>query len=220
MLDHIQTTHITTPRTARLAFLGTPDEAVTDVWIVLHGYRQLAPYFLAKFNRAKADHRLIVAPEGLSRFYLPGHQRVGASWMTKEERLLEIRDQREYLNRVFEWIQSGLSPSIRLHTLGFSQGMATLWRWLRDGGINPASITVWTGSVPMECPPDFSERLSQIPVWAFYASEDEFFTIAQSESHLEKVKTFIPHMQVQLFEGKHDIDRELIVHHMNKVEGM
>lgn len=220
MMDHIEQTHIHTTRTARLAFLGTPGPEITDIWVLLHGYRQLAPYFLAKFQACQAPHRLLVAPEGLSRFYLPGHQRVGASWMTKEERLLEIEDQRVYLDRVLAWARANTPASARLHTLGFSQGAATLWRWVRDTGLRPASMTSWTGMLPDEYPAEFVERLKTIPFWAFYATNDEFFTLAQSEAFLDQVKTRIPHLKTRKFEGKHDIDKELILEHFQEVEAM
>ena len=40
-----------------------------EVWLVLHGYSQLAGGFLRWFEPAARPGRLIVAPEGLSRAY-------------------------------------------------------------------------------------------------------------------------------------------------------
>ena len=58
---------ITVPRTARYYTLG---EAVTasELWLVLHGYGQLARFFLRPFEGMERG-RLIAAPEALSRFY-------------------------------------------------------------------------------------------------------------------------------------------------------
>ena len=48
------------------------------IWIVFHGYGQLAKFFLRKFNLLFEDNTLIVAPEGLNHFYLKGFSgRVG-----------------------------------------------------------------------------------------------------------------------------------------------
>ena len=86
---------ITVEKTARYITLGNKEKA--DVLIVaLHGYGQLSAYFSKNFS--KLDQRyFIVIPEGLSRFYLSGTcGRVGASWMSKEERLWDIRDNLNY----------------------------------------------------------------------------------------------------------------------------
>src|ERR1051325_10016453 len=58
-------------------------------------------------NAAAPRHgrRRLVAPEGLSRFYLSERateRRVGASWMTREDRLAEIADYLGYLDAVYD----------------------------------------------------------------------------------------------------------------------
>ena len=60
--------HAETPRTARYWHVGTPD--ARDVWVALHGYGQLAEYFVRHFVPFAGDERLVVAPEALSRFYV------------------------------------------------------------------------------------------------------------------------------------------------------
>ena len=87
----MQERFIRVPRTARYHVLGDPATA-RMVWVLLHGYGQLARFFLNKFEGLE-DGLLIAAPEGLSRFYLDAqHQRVGATWMTREDREHEIGD--------------------------------------------------------------------------------------------------------------------------------
>ena len=67
-----------------------------------------------------------MAPEGLSRFYLDaGAGKVGASWMTKEDRAHEIEDYLSYL----EQVRAAIIPPVPLTILGFSQGVATAARW-------------------------------------------------------------------------------------------
>ena len=100
--------------------------------MVLHGYRQLARRFLRRFEPVAGDHRRIVAPEGLSRFYAdPGRGRhgpasaVGASWMTREDRENEIRDYVAYLDQLWQHLRTDSPGRTRLVVLGFSQGVAT-----------------------------------------------------------------------------------------------
>ena len=90
--------HLAATRTARYFTLGG-GAGVHHVWFVLHGYGQLASALLRNFEGLANPSRLIVAPEGLSRFYVDpiasgpaARRRVGASWMTREDRLIEIED--------------------------------------------------------------------------------------------------------------------------------
>ena len=60
--------HIQVSRTARYFTLGTAGPDTRQLWLVCHGYRQLARRFLRGFRGLDEGSRLIVAPEGLSRF--------------------------------------------------------------------------------------------------------------------------------------------------------
>lgn len=153
--------HLQVPKTARYWTTGDP-EGADDVWFVLHGYMQLARRFLRRFEPIAGPGRLIVAPEGLSRFYVrSGGGRhgaesvVGASWMTREERLTEIADYVAYLDRLgerlFERIGRG---SVRLVVLGFSQGVATAARWAVRGAWPADVLVAWGDSLP----PDLDEQ--------------------------------------------------------------
>ena len=88
--------NITIPKTARYFVLGEASEQIEEIWFVIHGYGQLANYFIKKFEVLNNGKNLIVAPEALHRFYWKGFDgKVGASWMTNVERLEEIAD---YIN--------------------------------------------------------------------------------------------------------------------------
>ena len=84
--------HIAVTRTARYYQIGTASNLVRDVWIVCHGFSQLAADFAVPFQSLDDDSRLILVPEGLSRFYLDtrpgqsGSSQVGGLWMTREGR--------------------------------------------------------------------------------------------------------------------------------------
>src|SRR5438034_9250029 len=103
------------------------------VGFACHGYWQLASRFLEKLRVLDDGTRFIVAPEGLSRFYLiesPTERRVGASWMTREDRLHEIDDYVRYLDALYRTVASGQAT---VTVLGFSQGTATACRWTALG---------------------------------------------------------------------------------------
>src|SRR5947199_8460531 len=99
MQEHL----FSTARSARYFTVGSP-EGAAEVWFVCHGYGQLAARFLERLRPIEAKRRCIVAPEGLSRFYLTEtatERRVGASWMTREDRLHEIDDYVRYLDALY-----------------------------------------------------------------------------------------------------------------------
>ena len=75
-------------------------------------------YFIRKF-RALFDDLLVVAPEGMHRFYLQGSSgRVGASWMTKEAREDDIADNLRWLQELDAHISAQYRPKRKL-LLGF-----------------------------------------------------------------------------------------------------
>src|SRR2546422_7249490 len=89
---YVKEHHISVKRTARYFALGDPARA-GEVWFACHGYGQLAARFLEKLRVLDDGRRYLVAPEGLSRFYLsesPTERRGGAGWMRSEEHTSEI----------------------------------------------------------------------------------------------------------------------------------
>jgi predicted esterase len=142
--------HIEVPRSARYVTLGDPHGHLDQVWIVCHGYGQLVTRFVTDFQVLDDGTRLIVAPEGLSRFYVDHAAGVtGASWMTKEDRQTEIVDYVNYLDMVADHVLGGLGrEAVALHLLGFSQGAATVSRWVAYGRVRPDRIILWAGAIP------------------------------------------------------------------------
>ncbi|MHC2990275.1 phospholipase/carboxylesterase, partial [Pontibacter sp. HJ8] len=145
----MQENKLIVPRTARYYTLGTPSAHTRQLWIVCHGYGQLARYFLRHFAVLDDGATMVVAPEGLSRFYLDGFSgRVGATWMTKEDRLSEIDDQATYLNLLLQELLSQIPADVRVTVLGFSQGGATVSRWLASGNVPVHRLILWAASFP------------------------------------------------------------------------
>ncbi len=198
----VQERRLSVPRSARYFTTG---RAEREVWFVLHGYGQLAARFLSRFEPIDDGTRLIVAPEGLSRFYLtedPAERRVGASWMTREDRVSEIEDYVRYLDAVYaDVVRSAISVTV----LGFSQGATTASRWSALGTSKIARLIVWGGEVPSDVDMRRASRLSLV-----YGSRDEYFTpkiVSATEARLREQG--VPYELVP-FEGGHDIDAAVL----------
>ncbi|SIQ48048.1 alpha/beta hydrolase [Pontibacter lucknowensis] len=208
----MHTHQLTVPRTARYYTLGTPSEQTRDLWVVCHGYGQLARYFLRHFAVLDDGTTVVVAPEGLSRFYLDGFSgRVGATWMTKEDRLSEIEDQSAYLNLLLQQLLQQVPSDVRVHVLGFSQGGATVCRWLATERVPCQHLVLWAASFPEDI--DFESGKAAfvgIPVDLVYGTHDEFITSEKLQHQLEIMQRLGISPQVHTFEGGHTIAPEIL----------
>ena len=85
--------------------IGEANSSIKKVWIVFHGYAMLSEFFIKKFNVLNDGKTLIVAPEALNRFYITENfSRVGASWMTKEDRENDILENNRYIESLYQKI--------------------------------------------------------------------------------------------------------------------
>jgi hypothetical protein len=178
--------HLSTLRTGRYFTIGADSAQARHVWFVLHGYAQLASRTLRHFNGIVPDDTMIVAPEALSRFYLElprtngGHMaRVGASWLTREDRDVEIRDAVGWLDSVFRTVvdritvESGVRPIVTV--LAFSQGVATSMRWIANGTVQPSRWIAWAGSVASDVDPaDLRAALADAELVFVAGTRDQF----------------------------------------------
>lgn len=196
---------------ARYYKLGTISPATKQVWFVLHGYGQLASYFLKKFELLAADGHCVIAPEGLSRFYLKDSDgRVGATWMTRENRLTDIENYIRYLNRVYQQeIPKSMTAKITL--LGFSQGAATVFRWALQNEIHFDRLILWAGLFP----PDVNfekgrELLTKKEVMEIYGTKDPYITQEKYEEMILLNKKLSIPLKLITFEGGHEIDQQVL----------
>jgi predicted esterase len=204
------------PRTARYYTLGPTHGFPRELWFVCHGYGQLAERFLRQFVPLDDGTRLIVAPEALSRFYLdPIPQRrndpsprVGATWMTREDRDAEIADYVEYLERLSSEIRHPLRGAApRLVVLGFSQGTATVSRWLAASELRVDQLVLWGGGVPPELDvATWSSRLHGAQITLVVGEQDDFATPAALSTEAERLSTAGVAYALKRFSGGHAID--------------
>lgn len=165
-------------RTAHFYTLGEPGPAVRQFWIVCHGYAQLADEFLDNFLEIADETRLIVAPEGLNHFYRKGFDGpVGATWMTRRHREQEIVDYASYLQSLYARYVRQLAPDVRIVLLGFSQGSATVCRWIMRLQPHFHDLVLWSGLPPEDLNyAAHQEYLSSKNLFLLYGTNDPFVT--------------------------------------------
>lgn len=207
-LPSIAEQRISTTRRARYYTAGG-GQKIDDVWIVLHGLGQLASEFIAFFKTLATPTRLIVAPEALNRHYMDGtsgrtkDQKIGATWMTREDRNNEIADYVEYLDNV--WRQAAGSAS-RVTVLGFSQGVATAARWVSLGNSRVDRFIAWAGQIPPDVDPKAFARMSG-GITMVVGSADEYASwIAEGDHDARFIAAGLT-PEHRTFDGGHRMDR-------------
>ena len=209
--------HLTVERTARFWTLGDARSA-EEVWVVLHGYKQLARRFIRRFKPLDDGRRFIVAPEALSRFYVsPSEGRhgvasvVGATWMTREDRQAEIRDYVDYLDRLATRLDA-MTGDVPLTVVGFSQGVATATRWCVHGATLPARLILWGDFSP----PDLdlalaARRLSAVDVVMVRGTEDAALSPRLAQEETERLESSGIDYRTIRYPGGHDIDADTLI---------
>ena len=208
--------HLSVTRSARYFALGDPARA-EEVWFACHGYGQLAARFLEKLRVLDDGRRYLVAPEGLSRFYLsesPTERRVGATWMTREDRLAEIDDYVRDLDAVYADVFRSLDRAqVMVHALGFSQGTSTVSRWAAMGKAKIDRLTLWGG----ELPPDLDltvetvvSRLRDARLALVYGRSDEYITAKVVKTITDRLHQHgIPYNEIP-YDGGHELNEAVL----------
>jgi predicted esterase len=211
----MQEHHLTVPRTARYYTLGEQVRAPAEIWVVCHGYGQLAERFLSRLDALDDGRRLIVAPEGLSRFYVDGSgpaAKVGASWMTREDRLPEIEDYVRYLDAVYDAACRPVDrDGVTLTVFGFSQGTATASRWAVRCKRKVDRLVLWAGLLPPDVEPGAHQAmLNALDLVLVLGDRDEFTgggALAGQRAALESAGV---RYRLLTFDGGHRIDADAL----------
>jgi predicted esterase len=207
--------HLRITRRARYYAIGSV-AAAHDIWIVCHGYGQLAGRFIHNFTVIDRPGRLVVAPEGLHRFYIDpppkpaAERRVGATWMTREDRENDIADYVDYLDTVASEFLAQ-APDARLRVLGFSQGSATVLRWVVRATRVPQQLILWAGEVPTDV--DWSagaRKLAHARIDVVRGDRDESVPQAALERNLRAFDEVKLSYHLHSFSGGHHLDDEML----------
>jgi len=204
----IESASIRVGRTLRFSIRRAGGPTHTLVYL-LHGYGQLAEYFIRKIADVAPEMVTFVAPEGMHRFYLEGTSgRVGASWMTKEAREVDIRENTEMLDQLHNELFMEFQPK-RVIVIGFSQGGATAARWIANGRITADVFVSWASVFP----PDLSFPTETIASkvrqrYFVLGTEDPYFDERATEAAMHDYAEL--GFKTVRFEGGHELNALII----------
>ena len=200
-----------TTKTARFYTLGELTDSTTEIVFVFHGYAQLAKDFIQNFESVLNYSRFIIAPEGLNKFYFKGFSgKIGASWMTKEDRENEINDYLNFCDNIYNHFAGRLNSPIKIKLFGFSQGGATASRWFVQSGLQNAELILWGSSIPQDI--SYEKLRSKLlhPVKIIIGDNDEFITEERLKGELKKLDDNRINYELLKYPGKHNVQPGLL----------
>jgi len=152
-----------------------------------------------------------VAPEGLHHFYLNGTAgRVGASWMTKEDRENDIKNYIKLLNRIFQDVIRGKNYKQKI-LLGFSQGGATASRYMAFGDYSFDLFILWAAIFPPDLSIGFGSKFDTSKNYFVVGNRDQYYSAQQIDEHMNELQNKKMKFDLIKFDGEHEIDQQVLI---------
>ena len=206
------------PYEAHYFLSGEPTYEEQEVWLILHGYGQLAEFFVRKFKTVFSPERLFIAPEGTNYNYLEGFQgRVGANWMTKHERETAIENNHRFLDTLMESFLEKYPHRPTVHVLGFSQGAATVTRWAShwDGKID--TLVLWAGGFALDMDLAIAkEAFIETELIMALGDQDELISADNIQKQEELISQLGKEIHRLSYRGGHELESTLLEKIINR----
>ena len=192
--------------------LNTFSPKTKNVWLVFHGMGYLSRYFIHHFAQLDAAKNFIVAPQAPSKYYQgESFKHVGASWLTRENTVLETENVLAYVDQVFKTEKIDSAPN--LIVLGYSQGVSIATRWLSSRKIKCNHLVLHSGGIPKELTKaSFKYMPSSTVVTYLYGSKDQYINEARiTEEKIKGDDLFGKRLQIEVFNGVHEVNKEFLL---------
>ena len=180
-----------------------------NVIFACHGMGYLSRYFLKYFNGLNTDDNYIITPQAQSKYYVaPKMKHVGASWLTKENTIMETDNVMNYFDSVFK---SENIENMNLIFLGYSQGVSVAMRYLAKRKIMISKLLLMSGGIPKELSPeDFKYLKNKAKIYYIYGDKDEYINCEFLKSEKNKIEHLFSNINYIPFKGNHEIKTDII----------
>ena len=205
-----ETNYLRVEKTARYLSYGKLSSKTKYFWFVLHGSRMLADQMIYKFEGFNPEEHFIIAPEALNRFYSSGFGGdLVASWMTKRDRLEEIKDFSNYLTNLYNLYLEELPQNCNKIVLAFSQGGTTGFRWLHNSKIELDHLIAYSCWIPEDINLMESETdLDHINKIYTYGKQDQYLVEERISALEEVIKKNNLSLTMEPYNGDHRVSKE------------
>lgn len=183
-----------------------------NIWMAFHGMGYLSRFFINYFDGLDSNKNYIIAPQAPSKYYQgKSFKYVGASWLTKENTVLETQNVLNYIAAVSEKEKLDIHNE-KLIVFGFSQGVSIALRWISAFQINCKAIVLHSGGIPKELTAEnFSFLSKNTTVYLIYGTQDEYLTEERISYEKKRAQSlFGNRLKILPFEGKHLVNKDLI----------
>lgn len=201
---------ITYPTEKTYSTLNTVTDQTEYIWLVCHGLGYLSRYFIRHFSILNPEKHYIIAPQAPSKYYQDkDYNRIGASWLTREDTQIEMQNIKAYFDAIYEK-EIKPHPEKKLMVLGFSQGVSVAMRWLAYSKVNCEVLLMHSGGIPEELEAKDFENFSFKP-YLIYGKSDPYINSKRSKHEFQKAeKLFGKHFEIKAFEGTHEVSLEVL----------
>ena len=131
--------------------------------------------------------------------------------MTRDDRLAEIDDHLNFLNQLAALVLANCPPDVEITVLGFSQGTATVSRWLAQAAFRPTRLILWAGGFPEDIPVETAQiLLARLPLSVVIGSADAYISLAQATQQQQQLQQLGAVTKLVTFTGKHELNRAVL----------
>jgi len=177
--------------------------ATAGILVGFHGYAEAAEAQLERMRAIPgADRWVLVAVQGLHRFYHRRANEVVASWMTRQDRDLAIADNVAYIGGVVEAVGREWPLPSPLVFAGFSQGVATAFRAAAASARRVDGVIAVGGDVPPEIAAGALGRVARALVCR--GSRDEWYTTGKFDADIGRLRVAGASVTPLAFDGGHE----------------
>ena len=95
--------------------------------------------------------------------------------------------------------------------LGFSQGTATVGRWLAQAVFRPTHLILWAGGFPDDLAPSSARNLLRgLPITLVVGTEDEYINAAEIDRQQQHLRQLGASPRLLTFAGRHELNRAVL----------
>ena len=168
-----------------------------------HGYAEGAEAQLERLRAIPGAQRwLIVAIQGLHRFYQRRTNEVIASWMTRQDRELAMADNLAYVAAVTDSAAREWHAAPRMVFAGFSQGVAMTFRAATVAARAADGVIAVGGDVPPELDAAALGRVKTALIC--HGARDDWYTPVKFDDDLRRLRDARVDARPLEFDGGHE----------------
>ncbi|WP_317191370.1 alpha/beta hydrolase [Hymenobacter guriensis] len=116
-----------------------------------------------------------------------------------------------YLNQLTESLLAQVSADVRVTVLGFSQGSATVGRWLVQARFRPARLVLWAGAFPPDVDFSVASYLARrVPITLVCGTHDQYISEADFAAQQDFLHGLGCTPTVLRFDGGHELNANVL----------